>query len=125
MIIQKAISIIAANQLAENITIVQELNHNLPEVEVDEQQFMQVILNIALNAIESMPQGGTLTFRTSNIESGAEGAISITIRDTGSGINKEEIKNIFKPFFTTKERGVGLGLAICQKIIKEHGGKSG
>ena len=59
VIIQKAISIIAANQLAENITIVQELNDNLPEVEVDEQQFMQVILNIALNAIESMPQGGT------------------------------------------------------------------
>ena len=122
VIIQKAISIIAANRLAENITIVRELNHNLPAVEVDEQQFMQVILNIALNAIESMPQGGTLTFRTSNIEFGAEGAISITIRDTGSGINKEEIKNIFKPFFTTKKRGVGLGLAICQRIIKEHGG---
>ncbi len=122
VIIQKAISIIAANRLAENIAIVRELNHNLPEVEVDEQQFIQVILNIALNAIESMPQGGTLTFRTSNIESGAEGAISITIRDTGSGISKEEIKNIFKPFFTTKKRGVGLGLAICQRIIKEHGG---
>jgi signal transduction histidine kinase len=122
VIIQKAISIIAANRLAENIAIVRELNHNLPEVEVDEQQFIQVILNIALNAIESMPQSGTLTFRTSNIESGAEGAISITIRDTGSGISKEEIKNIFKPFFTTKKRGVGLGLAICQRIIKEHGG---
>jgi signal transduction histidine kinase len=122
VIIQKAISIIAANRLAENIDIVRELNHNLPEVEVDEQQFIQVILNIALNAIESMPQGGTLTFRTSNIESGAEGAISITIRDTGSGISKEEIKNIFKPFFTTKKRGVGLGLAICQRIIREHGG---
>ncbi len=122
VIIQKAISIIAANRLAENITIVRELNHNLPEVEVDEQQFIQVILNIALNAVESMPQGGTLTFRTSNIETGAEGAISITIRDTGSGVNKEEIKNIFKPFYTTKKRGVGLGLAICQRIIKEHGG---
>jgi len=122
VIIQKAISIIAANRLAENITIVRELNHNLPEVEVDEQQFIQVILNIALNAVESMPQGGTLTFRTSNIETGAEEAISITIRDTGSGISKEEIKNIFKPFYTTKKRGVGLGLAICQRIIKEHGG---
>ena len=107
--------------LAEKITIVKEFNDSLPKVEVDEQQFMQVILNIALNAIESMPQGGRLTFCT-NIESEAEGAIGITIRDTGSGINKKEIKDIFKPFFTTKERGVGLGLAICQKIIKEHGG---
>ena len=122
MIIQKAISIIAANSLTENITIVRELDHNLPEIEVDEQQLMQVILNIALNAIESMPQGGSLTFSTSKIETSTGGAISITIRDTGRGISKEEIKNIFKPFFTTKDRGVGLGLAICQKIIKEHSG---
>ncbi|HPD55812.1 MAG TPA: ATP-binding protein [Smithellaceae bacterium] len=122
VIIQKAISVIAANKLAENINIVRELNHDLPEVELDEQQFMQVILNIALNAIEAMPQGGTLTFRTFNIATSAEGGIGVTIRDTGSGIGREEIKNIFKPFYTTKKRGVGLGLAICQKIIKEHGG---
>jgi two-component system, NtrC family, sensor histidine kinase HydH len=121
-IIQKAVSIIAANRLAEKITIVQELDENIPEVAVDEQQFMQVILNIALNAIESMPQGGSLTFRTSRMETSAGETISITILDTGSGISKKEIKDIFKPFFTTKERGVGLGLAICQKIIKEHGG---
>jgi len=122
VVIQRAISIIAANELAENINMVRELNHNLPEVEIDEQQFLQVILNIALNAIEAMPQGGTLTFRTSNIDTGSEGAISITIRDTGPGISAEEIKNIVKPFYTTKKRGVGLGLAICQKIIKEHSG---
>jgi signal transduction histidine kinase len=91
-------------------------------VEVDEQQFMQVILNIALNAVESMPQGGALTFCTSSRESDIEGSISVKISDTGIGINKKDLKDIFKPFFTTKERGVGLGLAICQKIIKEHGG---
>ena len=122
VIIQKAISILAANKLAENINIVRELNHDLPNADVDEQQFLQVILNIALNGIEAMPQGGTLTFRTSNIDTGPEGAITITIRDTGSGIDKEEIKNIFKPFYTTKKRGAGLGLAICQKIINEHSG---
>jgi signal transduction histidine kinase len=122
VIIQKAISIIAANRLVEEITIMQELDDKLPEAEVDEQQFMQVILNMALNAIESMPHGGVLTFCTSRGESDAEGAISVTIRDTGSGIGKKDLKDIFKPFFTTKERGVGLGLAICQKIIKEHGG---
>ena len=83
---------------------------------------MQVTLNIALNAIESMPEGGTLTFRTSKIETSAGNSVGMTIRDTGHGINKESLKNIFKPFYTTKERGAGLGLAICQKIIKEHGG---
>ena len=122
IIIQKAISVIAANRLAENITIVRELSEEIPEVEIDEQQIIQVILNIALNAIESMPQGGRLTFRTSKIETITGEALSITIRDTGSGMSQKEIKNIFKPFFTTKERGAGLGLAICQRIIKEHGG---
>lgn len=121
-LISKAASVIAANELAGKINLVQELCDNLPEVEVDGEQLMQVILNIALNAIESMPDGGTLTFRTSNIETGAGNAVGITIRDTGQGISKESIKNIFKPFYTTKERGVGLGLAICQKIIKENGG---
>jgi len=122
VIIQKAISIISVNKLVETIAIVNDLDKNTPYAEVDEQQFMQVILNIALNAIESMPRGGTLTFSTSGMESDDNGEIFIAIRDTGTGIDKKEIKDIFKPFFTTKERGVGLGLAICQKIIKEHGG---
>jgi signal transduction histidine kinase len=121
-LIQRAISIISANRLADKITIIPELHDNLPDIEVDEQQLMQVILNIAINAIEAMPQGGTLTLRTSRIEAGEGSAVGITIRDTGPGISKEALKNIFKPFFTTKERGVGLGLAICQRIIKEHGG---
>ena len=121
-LISRAVSIIAANELAGKISLVQELNDDLPAVEVDEQQLMQVILNIALNAIESMPEGGTLTFRTFKIETSAGLAVGIAIRDTGQGINKESLKNIFKPFHTTKERGAGLGLAICQKIIKEHGG---
>jgi two-component system sensor histidine kinase HydH len=121
-LISKAISIIAVNELAGKISIVTELYDDLPDVEVDGEQLMQVILNIALNAIESMPQGGTLTFRTSKIETSSGNAVGMTIRDTGHGINKESLKNIFKPFYTTKERGAGLGLAICQKIIKEHGG---
>ena len=121
-IIQKAVSVIGVNKLAENISIVRDLGEDMPDVEIDEQQIIQVVLNIALNAIESMPQGGRLTFRTAKIETSTGEAVIITIRDTGSGINSKEIKNIFKPFFTTKERGAGLGLAICQRIIKEHGG---
>lgn len=121
-LISRAVSVIATNELAGNISINQELYENLPEVEVDGEQFLQVILNIALNAIESMPGGGNLTIRTTKIETSAGNAVGITIRDTGHGIGKEALKNIFKPFFTTKERGAGLGLAICQKIIREHGG---
>ncbi|MEN6468142.1 MAG: ATP-binding protein [Smithella sp.] len=121
-IILRVISIIAANRLAGNITISRELQDGLPPVNVDEQQMIQVMINISLNAIEAMPQGGSLTFRTSKIETSEGVAIGITIRDTGSGISPDDLKNIFKPFYTTRERGVGLGLAICQRIIREHGG---
>ncbi len=123
VIIRKAVAIIAANQRTEKITIIQELDEKLPDVDVDEQQLMQVILNIALNAVEAMPQRGTLTFRTSSQGSDIEGMISIAVRDTGTGISNKYLKDIFKPFFTTRESGVGLGLAICQKIIREHGGR--
>jgi len=121
-VILKAIAIISANRLSDKIIISRELQEGLPAVKVDEQKMIQVMINIALNAIEAMPQGGSLTFRTSKIETSAGLAVGITIRDTGTGIRPDDIKNIFKPFYTTKERGVGLGLAICQRIIKEHGG---
>ncbi len=121
-VIVRAVSVIGANRLAEKVTIGQELQDGLPPVRMDEQQILQVIINISLNAIEAMPEGGALTFRTSRIESSAGLAVGIAIRDTGQGIKPDDIKNIFKPFYTTKERGVGLGLAICQRIIREHGG---
>jgi len=121
-IILKAIAIISANRLADKIAISRELQEGLPKVLVDEQQILQVMINISLNAIEAMPEGGSLSFRTSKIESSAGLAVGISIRDTGLGISPEDIKNIFKPFYTTKARGVGLGLAICRRIIKGHGG---
>jgi signal transduction histidine kinase len=73
--------------------------------------------------MEAMPQGGTLIFRTSRIAGDTGAAVGLSIRDTGKGIKREDSKNIFKPFFTTKERGVGLGLPICQRIVKSHGGR--
>ena len=121
-IIEKAISIINASPRLDNIVVEKELRPDLPPMYVDAEQLVQVILNIAFNAIEAMEAGGTLIFRTSKIDSSDGEAVGISIRDTGKGIRKEEMKNIFKPFFTTKERGVGLGLAICQRIIKNHGG---
>jgi two-component system sensor histidine kinase HydH len=121
-VIEKAISVIKASPRSDNVVIEKELRPDLPLIEVDAEQLIQVILNIAFNAIEAMQAGGTLIFRTSKISSGDGEAIGISIRDTGKGIKREEMKNIFKPFFTTKERGVGLGLAISQKIIKNHGG---
>jgi two-component system, NtrC family, sensor histidine kinase HydH len=122
-LVEKAISIVRASHLPENMAIEQELRPDLPLVHIDAEQLIQVILNIAYNAIEAMPEGGTLMFRTSKIAGDAGAAVGLSIRDTGKGVKREDVKNIFKPFFTTKERGVGLGLAICQRIIRSHGGR--
>ncbi len=121
-IIERAVSLIKANSVSENTNLEMDLHANLPAVAVDAEQLLQVLLNIAFNAIDAMPEGGTLRIRSSKRAGEAGDTISISIHDTGQGIKREDIKNIFKPFFTTKERGVGLGLAICQRIIKSHGG---
>ncbi len=121
-IIEKATALIKANNLSENIIINENLSSDLPDVNVDGEQLMQVIINIAFNGIAAMPEGGTLSITTLKIENEDNKIIEIAIQDTGIGINKQDIKNIFKPFFTTREKGIGLGLSICQRIIKKHGG---
>ena len=121
-IIEKAVEVIRISGLPEGITVETDLHPGLPQVFVDGEQMKQVILNIAFNGIEAMPDGGTLTIRTTRIESEEGEAVGISIRDTGKGMAKEDLQNIFKPFFTTKERGVGLGLSICQRIAKNNNG---
>ena len=122
-VVEKAVSIIRASHLPENLTVEADLRPDLPPVRIDAEQLIQVILNISYNAIEAMPGGGKLILRTSKIAGDAGEAVGVSIRDTGKGMKREEIKNVFKPFFTTKERGVGLGLAICQRIVKSHEGR--
>ena len=122
-VVEKAMSVIEANNLSSRVHIQLELHPHLPPVPMDQEQIHQVILNIAINAIEAMPEGGTLTVRTSRIASDTGDAVGISIRDTGQGIRRETLRQIFTPFFTTKERGVGLGLAVCERIIRSHGGK--
>jgi signal transduction histidine kinase len=121
-VIEKAMALIEADPRAARTHVQLELHPHLPPVPMDQEQIHQVILNIALNAVEAMPEGGILTIRTSRIESDTGDAVGISIRDTGRGIPREAIRQIFTPFYTTKERGVGLGLAVCQRIIRNHGG---
>jgi two-component system sensor histidine kinase HydH len=101
-----------------NITLELELDQNLPPLQFDPVHLRQVILNIAKNGIEAMPQGGTLT-----IASGREAdRVFVQISDTGEGIPPEAREKIFQPFFSTKSKGSGLGLAISQKIMEAHQG---
>ncbi len=84
----------------------------------DESQLQHAFMNLLLNAVEAMSQGGELTVRT---ETGA-GKLKITIRDTGTGISPENLTHVFETFFTTKKNGTGLGLAICRRVVEEHHG---
>jgi len=95
----------------------------------DAMHLQTLFLNLITNALDAMPQGGTLTIKTRRTPSPAstekKGGVEISIADTGIGISEEAKKKIFEPFFTTKRlgEGTGLGLAICSQIIKEHLGK--
>ncbi len=92
-------------------------------INIDPQQIKQALLNIFLNAIEAMPNGGTLTITTSVIASEAKQSLIIEISDTGCGINPQDLPHIFDPFFSKKDHGTGLGLSITHEIIKNHNGK--
>jgi len=121
-ILERIITLITSQHLPEGIVVRQDIPRDLPPVWVDGEQMVQAVLNIALNAAEAMPQGGTLTFSARVIDAESSPRIEIAIEDTGEGIEKKAIRRVFKPFYTTKEKGTGIGLAISQQIIKAHGG---
>jgi signal transduction histidine kinase len=93
----------------------------IPLLQVNPDQIQQVFLNLALNAIDAMPEGGRLEVNIRRVDS----SVLIRFIDSGSGIEEAELDRIFDPFFTTKlpGKGTGLGLSICYGIIKDHNGQ--
>jgi len=104
----------------EGIELVRLLSSDLPEITADPGQLTQVLVNLIVNAIQAMPEGGRLTVQTLT----GKGYISLIVEDTGVGMSEEVKKNIFIPFFTTKEvdLGTGLGLSVVHGIVTSHGG---
>lgn len=115
--------------LARNVRFSITLSPNLPPLLGDPTHLQTLFLNLITNALDAMPQGGVLTIKTRQVPpplSSEDGKwLEISIIDTGIGITEESKKRIFDPFFTTKKmgEGTGLGLPICEKIIKEHSGR--
>ena len=120
---ESALSLILAQTKTHNVELVQELASGLPRIRVNITQFQQILINLANNSIDAMPQGGTLTIGTS-LPRKRPGYVELRVRDTGAGIPKELQKKIFEPFFTTKEvgKGTGLGLSLVYEIVQKHGG---
>jgi signal transduction histidine kinase len=108
----------AAEFQQRRIRLCTQLAPGLPPVRADDGQLWQAVLNIVRNAWEAMPEGGTLTVRTAR----GRGHLVLEIADTGAGMTAEQQRWIFQPFFTGKPDGTGLGLALTQQIITEHGG---
>ncbi|HCJ66142.1 MAG TPA: hypothetical protein DHV62_02145, partial [Elusimicrobia bacterium] len=121
--------------IGEDIELVTILEPRLSAIQVDPGQVEQVLMNLVVNARDAMPNGGTLTLKTENVtideeyvnanpEARVGKFVSLSVQDTGSGMDKETLQHIFEPFFTTKEtgKGTGLGLSTVYGIVKQHNG---
>ncbi|HYX30945.1 MAG TPA: ATP-binding protein [Pyrinomonadaceae bacterium] len=120
-VIKGTARLVIHQQHGDKIRIDVEVEENLPAVSGDVGQLQQAVVVLATNAIDAMPDGGTLTLRATH--SGSR--VLVQVRDTGIGIAPENMNKIFDPFFTTKDigRGTGLGLAVCYGILSDHGGR--
>ncbi|HID92530.1 MAG TPA: sensor histidine kinase [bacterium (Candidatus Stahlbacteria)] len=118
-IIGEVVDLLRMKSSRSNIKIIHESEPNLPPIYADGANLKQAFLNVGLNALESMPNGGNLMIKVATDKD----SILVHFIDNGVGIQKQVINKIFDPFFTTKEKGTGLGLPIVKKIIDKHEGK--
>ena len=104
--------------MTKRINIEFEVTPGLPQVEHDPNQINQVLLNLLLNSLQSMDKPGTIRVALQP----ADDAVAIVVSDEGKGISPEHLPNIFRPFFTTKGHGTGLGLSLARRMVESHGG---
>jgi signal transduction histidine kinase len=117
--------------LEQGITIVLDDRAQALHLQADRVQIKTCLMNVVLNAIQAMPQGGSLRISSAFLPRADEssegqpitGTVEVVVSDTGPGIGEEALAKIFDPYFTTKKLGIGLGLAITKKIVEEHGGQ--
>lgn len=122
-IIKETMILIEQQAKQNNVQIELILDPDVPNTEFDEKQLQQAFLNLMLNAVQAMPDGGILSITTKAYFLNTRDYITVQIKDSGNGIPPEYLPKIFDPFFTTKPNGTGLGLAIVKRIISDHNGK--
>jgi len=121
-VVRQALQLLEQDLLNNDVSAAFEAQENLPPLQADPTLLQQVILNLVKNAIDAMHSvaGSRHLAIATRLEGGSA---VVSVQDTGRGITQEDRKQIFEPFFTTKHAGMGLGLAICQTIVEEHGGR--
>ena len=118
--VTQVLQFIEAELEKKGIELKKVLHPGIGKITIDPDLFYRALLNIIVNGIQAMPDGGSLTVKTSILRK--DGSICIAITDSGVGMSKETAKEVFKPFFTNKHKGTGLGLAITKNIIDQHHG---
>jgi signal transduction histidine kinase len=123
-VVHKTVTLLQTQEGADKVRFDLDLAPDLPRVRGDAEQLRQVFLNLGINAIQAMAAGGALTIATRRRRRPRDPAayVEVVFADTGPGIPRDQLKNLFIPFFTTKEKGTGLGLPISQRIVTHHGG---
>ena len=106
---------------AHEVKVHHQFDENVPDCQVDLREVKQLFLNLLKNAMEAMPDGGELRVRMRLAED--EGAVCIDVSDSGHGVSEIELRSIFRPFYSTKPDGTGLGLPFCRRVVEEHGGE--
>jgi signal transduction histidine kinase len=117
-VVDSVVALLAHTAQQSGIQLRKHLPPSLPDVESDSEQLKQVILNLTINAIQAMPDGGEIAISAAEKNAG----IVIAVVDQGVGIPAEKVEKVFDPFFTTKDSGTGLGLSVAHQIVTQHGG---
>ncbi len=131
-LLKETIDFMEAELQTHNIRYVCKLSEDLPYIRADSAQLIKAFQNLIRNATQAMQTGGELTIEayfeeedplSLSLAESRNGSVKVSFQDTGPGIPEEVLRNIFNPFFTTKDKGTGLGLAITHKVVTEHGGR--
>lgn len=123
-IVAGSLSLVETRARTNQVQVINKLMTPLPPIQANCNQIQQVIINLANNAIDAMPNGGVISVDTKVVQEGSRAWVCFTMRDNGSGIPTENMPHIFEPFFTTKPvgKGTGLGLSLVYEIMKKHEG---
>lgn len=114
-----ALTLVEADCAAHNIAVRTDFCADESMVSADRDRLLQVLLNVLLNAVQSMPEGGRLLVRVAQTRD----HVAVSVKDTGVGVGQEDLSRVFDPYFTTRNKGTGLGLPLVRKIMDAHGGK--
>ena len=122
-ILDKVVLLFESQISSQGIEVIKDLDPNLPMLMIDPHQIGQAFVNLIMNSVQAMPEGGTLRISTRVLDAGRAPLVEVSVGDTGPGIPDSVARRVFDPFFTTKTSGTGLGLAITKGIVEKHKGK--